>query len=35
MESQECYSLGKTEFVHSILSRAFAEVQGHEHSADV
>jgi GrpB-like predicted nucleotidyltransferase (UPF0157 family) len=35
MESQERYSLAKTEFVHSVLSRALAEVQGHEHRADV
>ncbi len=34
MESQERYSLAKTEFVHSVLSRAFAEVQGHEHRDD-
>jgi GrpB-like predicted nucleotidyltransferase (UPF0157 family) len=34
MGSQERYSLAKTEFVHSVLNRAFAESKGHEHRDD-
>ena len=34
MESQERYSLAKTEFIQSVLTRALAEAHGHGHRDD-